>query len=183
MQNKLQIVVIWLKYAKMYGVDTIETPIMELSALLIGEEHGDIRKQVYHVDDNVYTLRYDLTKPFARFMVQNGLSQFARMQAGPVFRKDAPSMQNGRFCQFWQCDVDFAGKTHGMLYDWQCIELVIRVFTSLALDFRVRVNHRELFEYLLIEKCNLPKSLYLATAQIIDKSDKLSKSEILQNWC
>jgi len=169
-----------IKYARTYGVDRIETPILELSSLVIGEEHGDIRNQVYHVDENnLYTLRYDLTKPFARYMAQNGLSQFSRVQAGPVFRKDTPAVTNGRFCQFWQCDVDFAGKTHAMLYDWQCIELVISVLQSVALDFRIRVNHRELFEYLLLEKCKLPKELYLKTAQIIDKSDKMSKPEIL----
>jgi len=165
------------KHAYTYGVQEMDTPIMEHSSLLLSSgTNTDLLNQIFHMEK--YALRYDLTKPFARFMAQNGLSQFARIQAGPVFRKDTPAIQNGRFSQFWQCDIDFAGKSQHMLYDWYCIELLMQVFNELALDIRIRINHRALFEYLVLAKCNVPREMYLETAQIIDKSDKLSQMEL-----
>lgn len=151
-----------------YGFLPIETPSMEKSASLLGKygEEGD--RLMFHVlnsgekvkkadiaalSENKLgrftqsisekALRYDLTVPFARFVVQhqNELSfPFKRYQVQSVWRADRP--QRGRFQEFTQCDADVVGAVSPVL-EAECIQLFDAVFHSLHLkDATIRINHR-----------------------------------------
>ena len=151
-----------------YGFLPIETPSMEKSASLLGKygEEGD--RLMFHVLNSgeklkkadvaalaenklgLFTqsisekaLRYDLTVPFARFVVQhqNELNfPFKRYQVQSVWRADRP--QRGRFQEFTQCDADVVGAVSPIL-EAECIQLFDAVFHSLDLkDATIRINHR-----------------------------------------
>ncbi|MDA0779633.1 MAG: histidine--tRNA ligase [Bacteroidetes bacterium] len=153
-----------------YGFLPIETPSMEKSASLLGKygEEGD--RLMFHVlnsgekvkkadiaalEENKLgrftqsisekALRYDLTVPFARFVVQhqNELSfPFKRYQVQSVWRADRP--QRGRFQEFTQCDADVVGAVSPVL-EAECIQLFDAVFHSLHLKgATIRINHRSI---------------------------------------
>lgn len=153
-----------------YGFLPIETPSMEKSASLLGKygEEGD--RLMFHVLNSgekvkkadlaalaenklgrftqsisEKALRYDLTVPFARFVVQhqNELTfPFKRYQVQSVWRADRP--QRGRFQEFTQCDADVVGAVSPVL-EAECIQLFDAVFHSLHLkDATIRINHRSI---------------------------------------
>ena len=153
-----------------YGFLPIETPSIEKSASLLGKygEEGD--RLMFHVLNSgekvkkadlaalaenklgrftqsisEKALRYDLTVPFARFVVQhqNELTfPFKRYQVQSVWRADRP--QRGRFQEFTQCDADVVGAVSPVL-EAECIQLFDAVFHSLHLkDATIRINHRSI---------------------------------------
>ena len=142
-----------------YAYNPIETPVMESLSTLMGKygEEGD--KLLFKVLNNgdflakaneealsqknsgkVITsiskrgLRYDLTVPFARFVVmhQNDISfPFKRYQIQPVWRADRP--QKGRYQEFYQCDVDVVG-SNSLMYEAELVQIYDEVFTALNVD-------------------------------------------------
>ena len=155
---------------QLYGYQPIETPAMENLDTLTGKygEEGD--KLIYKILNNgdflekanqddldakasnkVATqisdraLRYDLTVPFARFVVQNQneLSfPFKRYQIQPVWRADRP--QRGRYREFYQCDVDVIG-SDSLLNEAELLCIVSDVFDALGLgDIQIRLNNRKI---------------------------------------
>jgi len=151
-----------------YGYDPIETPAMEnLSTLLgkYGEEgdkllfrilnSGDFIGDVSH-ENFFYSstfllpkisekgLRYDLTVPFARFVVQhrNEITfPFKRYQIQPVWRADRP--QKGRYREFYQCDVDVIG-SDSLLNEFELIRIIDDVFDRLGIGVVVKLNNRKI---------------------------------------
>ncbi|GAB4282688.1 MAG: histidine--tRNA ligase [Marinilabiliales bacterium] len=152
-----------------YGYAPIETPAMEnLSTLLgkYGEEgdklifkilnNGDFLKKV-NTDDlaskNSSTvalqisekgLRYDLTVPFARYVVQNRHNitfPFKRYQIQPVWRADKP--QKGRYREFYQCDVDVIG-SDSLLNEFELILIIDDIFKKLKIDVTIKINNRKI---------------------------------------
>ena len=153
-----------------YGFLPIETPSMEKSATLLGKYGDEGDRLMFHVLNSgekvkkadtaalaenklgrftqsisEKALRYDLTVPFARFVVQhqNELSfPFKRYQVQSVWRADRP--QRGRFQEFTQCDADVVGAVSPVL-EAECIQLFDAVFHSLDLkDATIRINHRSI---------------------------------------
>lgn len=152
---------------KKYGFSPIETPAMENIATLTGKygdegdrlifkilNSGDFLSKV-NVDEKLTSrsiitkisekaLRYDLTVPFARFVVQhrNEITfPFKRYQCQPVWRADRP--QKGRFREFVQCDADIIG-TDSLLCEVELIQLYDAVFSDLGLkDFEIEFNNRK----------------------------------------
>lgn len=164
-----------------FGFLPIETPSMEnLSTLMgkYGEEgdrlifkilnSGDYLKKVAissDFDAKILTqkisekaLRYDLTVPFARYVVQNKNEitlPFKRYQIQPVWRADRP--QKGRFREFFQCDADVVG-SQSLLYEVELIQLYDTVFTKLNLPAVIKLNNRKVLS---------------GIAEVIDEADKL----------
>ena len=164
-----------------FGFLPIETPSMEnLSTLMgkYGEEgdrlifkilnSGDYLKKVdvsSDFDAKILTqkisekaLRYDLTVPFARYVVQNQNEitlPFKRYQIQPVWRADRP--QKGRFREFFQCDADVVGSP-SLLYEVELIQLYDTVFTKLNLPAIIKLNNRKVLS---------------GIAEVIDEADKL----------
>lgn len=168
---------------RLFGYKQIETPAMEnLSTLMgkYGEEgdkllfkilnSGDWLKNVNDADfedRNIIKLtnkvsekglRYDLTVPFARFVVQhrNELQMpFKRYQIQPVWRADRP--QKGRYREFYQCDADVVG-SDSLNNEIELIQLIDAVFGSLGINITIKINNRKILA---------------GIAEVMDASDKL----------
>ncbi|MBK7945457.1 MAG: ATP phosphoribosyltransferase regulatory subunit [Flavobacteriales bacterium] len=143
-----------------YGYLPLETPAMENLETLTGKygEEGDrlifkILKRGAELERALEdrtrgfadeALRYDLTVPFARYVVQhqNELAfPFKRYQIQPVWRADRP--QKGRYREFYQCDADVIGST-SLLSEVELVCIIQEVFESLSLKVKVHVNNRKI---------------------------------------
>ncbi len=116
-------------------------------------------------------LRYDLTVPFARFVVQhqNEISfPFKRFQIQPVWRADRP--QKGRYREFYQCDVDAIG-SRSQLCELELVQIVARVFELLGIRVVMKINNRKVLTG-LAEICGFPDKVVDITVAI-DKLDKI----------
>ena len=153
---------------KLYGFQQIETPAMEnLSTLMgkYGEEGDKLLFKILNSGDYLSAvnpselvvpnslklttkisekgLRYDLTVPFARYVVQyqNDITfPFRRYQIQPVWRADRP--QKGRYREFYQCDVDIIG-SDSLLNEVELTQIYVEVFERLGMYCSVRINNRK----------------------------------------
>jgi histidyl-tRNA synthetase len=154
---------------RLYGYQPIETPAMESLETLLGKygEEGDrllfkilnsgdflrgIGPEELDPGDSAGLstriaekgLRYDLTVPFARYVVQHRSEiplPFKRYQIQPVWRADRP--QRGRYREFYQCDVDIIG-SRSLLNELELIEIIDRVFRQLGTAISIRLNNRKI---------------------------------------
>jgi histidyl-tRNA synthetase len=186
-----------------YGYAPIETPALENLTTLLGKygEEGD--RLVFKVLNNGDYLaqadasamesrnsqalvpsiakrgmRYDLTVPFARFVVmhQNELNfPFKRYQIQPVWRADRP--QKGRYQEFYQCDADVVGST-SLLYEAELIQIYDDVFAALKLPVRIRINSRKILTG-IAEVAQIPGQVVDMTVAI-DKWDKIGEDGVRQ---
>jgi len=124
-------------------------------------------------------LRYDLTVPFARFVVQHQNEiqfPFKRYQIQPVWRADRP--QHGRYREFYQCDADVVG-SNSLRYDVELVSLVDEVMSDLGLlDYTIKVNNRKILAG-LAEVMGISDQLTDYTVAI-DKLDKIGKEGVLK---
>src|SRR6056297_1737194 len=123
-------------------------------------------------------LRYDLTVPFARFVVQhrNELTfPFKRYQIQPVWRADKP--QKGRYREFYQCDGDVIG-TDSLLNEVELIQIMDEVFSVLNLDVTIKINNRKLLKG-LSEFIGQPDK-FMDLTMAIDKLDKTGTEKVLE---
>lgn len=133
-------------------------------------------KLTHQISDKA--LRYDLTVPFARYVVQNQNEitfPFKRYQMQPVWRADRP--QKGRFREFWQCDADVVGSDSL----WQEVELVSiydAVFTDLKIDTEIHINNRKILSG-LAEIAGIEDKLIDFTVAL-DKLDKIGENKVKQ---
>lgn len=191
------------KYFSIYGFLPIETPAMENMDTLMGKygEEGDrlIFKIlnsgdfISKVDDVTYSskssktltpkisekaLRYDLTVPFARYVVmhQNEIDfPFKRYQIQPVWRADRP--QKGRFREFYQCDADVVGPK-SMWQEVEFIQLYSAVFSELKLkDVRIKLNNRKVLSG-IAEIIGARNHLVDFTVAL-DKLDKIGREAVI----
>lgn len=186
---------------QLYGFQPIETPSMEnLSTLMgkYGEEgdkllfkilnSGDFAKKVNEDDwqqKNINKLtsqicekglRYDLTVPFARFVVQNRNDinfPFKRFQIQPVWRADRP--QKGRYREFVQCDADVVG-SDSLMHEAELVMIMDEVFTRLGINAVIKINSRKLLTAMaeLVGKPELITTITVA----IDKLDKIGIDKV-----
>ena len=180
---------------KRFGFQPIETPSMEnLSTLLgkYGEEgdkllfrilnSGDFMSGVQQNGEVLQAekiagkicekgLRYDLTVPFARFVVQYRdqiAFPFRRYQIQPVWRADRP--QKGRYREFYQCDVDIVG-SNSILNEAELVQIVDEVFNALKINVVLKINNRKVLAG-IAEYIGKPDALVDITVAI-DKLDKI----------
>ncbi len=123
-------------------------------------------------------MRYDLTVPFARFVVmhQNEIHfPFKRYQIQPVWRADRP--QKGRYQEFYQCDADVVG-SDSLMYESELVQVYDEVFTKLKIPVTIRINHRQMLagiaEYAGINH------LFTEMTTAIDKLDKIGANGVLR---
>ncbi|MDP3446022.1 MAG: histidine--tRNA ligase, partial [Ignavibacteria bacterium] len=180
---------------KRYGYQPIETPAMENLSTLLGKygdegdkllfrilNSGDFLSGVEQGNENFQSeklashisekgLRYDLTVPFARFVVQyrnDIVFPFKRYQIQAVWRADRP--QKGRYREFYQCDVDVVG-SDSLLNEAELVEIVDDVFEALKIPVTVKINNRKILAG-IAEYIGNPESLTDITVAI-DKLDKI----------
>lgn len=163
-----------------FGFQQIETPTLENLETLLGKYGDEGDKLLFKVlnsgpvIDEIKTkgseikvsdiaekgLRYDLTVPFARYVVmhQNEITfPFKRYQIQPVWRADRP--QKGRYREFYQCDADVIGST-SLLNEVEMIQMIQEVFTKLDFEITIRINNRKILSGL---------------AEVINESDKITE--------
>ncbi|HNO09062.1 MAG TPA: ATP phosphoribosyltransferase regulatory subunit, partial [Methanoregulaceae archaeon] len=157
------------KIFSLYGYLPIETPAMENLSTLLGKygEEGDrlifrilnsgnflagVSPSVLSSADTSSVirqisekgLRYDLTVPFARFVVQHRdeiTFPFRRYQIQPVWRADKP--QKGRYREFFQCDVDVIG-SDSLLNEAELVRIIDRIFSELGINIIIKINNRKI---------------------------------------
>lgn len=186
-----------------YGYLPIETPAMEnLSTLMgkYGEEgdrllfkilnSGDYLKKLNEDDLKENNspkaavkisekgLRYDLTVPFARFVVQNRNDitfPFKRYQIQPVWRADRP--QKGRYREFFQCDIDVIG-SNSLLNETELIRVIDEVFKNLGIAVTIKINNRKILSG-IATVIDAPEKLTDITTAI-DKLDKIGIEKVYE---
>ena len=181
---------------KLYGYQPLETPAMETLSTLMGKygEEGDkllfkilnsgdflaqvpenelLERNSIRLTNKISEkgLRYDLTVPFARFVVQHQSEltfPFKRYQIQPVWRADRP--QKGRYREFYQCDVDVVG-SDSLLHEVELIQMVDEVYRRLHINVRLLINNRKILAG-IAETIGHPDKLTDITVAI-DKMDKI----------
>ena len=169
-----------------YGYQCIETPSMENLSTLLGKygEEGD--KLLFRIQNSGEKaalapekgLRYDLTVPFARFVVQHQneiVFPFKRYQIQPVWRADRP--QKGRYREFYQCDVDVIG-SKSLLNELELVQMVDDVFGQMGIRVVIKLNNRKILAG-LAEVSGQPDKLVDITVAI-DKIDKIGLDAVKQ---
>ncbi|HHB79302.1 MAG TPA: histidine--tRNA ligase [Saprospiraceae bacterium] len=189
---------------ELYGFRPIETPTMELLSTLTGKygEEGD--KLLFKILNNgdflkdvspellaekksaaiipkiaKRGLRYDLTVPFARFVVmnQNALSfPFKRYQIQPVWRADRP--QKGRYREFYQCDADVIG-SKSLLYEAELIQIIDEVFKRLNIKVTIHINNRKILAG-IAEATGIGAEHFVDMTVAIDKLDKIGAEKVME---
>ena len=189
---------------QLFGFQPIETPSFENSDTLLGKYGDEGDRLIFKilnsgdylnkVDDSVYkakdlakltpqitekALRYDLTVPFARYVVmhQNEIDfPFKRYQIQPVWRADRP--QKGRFREFYQCDADVVG-ANSPFQEIELIQLYDAVFTDLGLkNVVIKLNHRKILSG-IAEVIGAQDKLIPFTVAL-DKLDKIGKEGVIK---
>ena len=180
----------------LYGFQQIETPAMETLQTLMGKygEEGDKllfkvlnsgdflskvsdeelqEKNVLHLASRLCEkgLRYDLTVPFARYVVMHREElqmPFKRYQIQPVWRADRP--QKGRYREFYQCDADIVG-SDSLLNEVELMQIVDTVFTRFGVRVQIKINNRKILSG-IAEVIGEPEKIVDITVAI-DKLDKI----------
>lgn len=163
----------------LYGFQQIETPSMENMSTLMGKygEEGD--KLLFRIQNSGEKanepaekgLRYDLTVPFARYVVQHKdelTFPFRRYQIQPVWRADRP--QKGRYREFYQCDVDVIG-TRSLTCELELIQIVKEVYRRFGFRVSLHINNRKILAG-IAEVIGEPEKMMDITIAI-DKLDKI----------
>lgn len=167
-----------------FGYLPIETPHLEYLDTLVHESSGaEIQKQVFRFTDQGgrdVGLRFDLTVPLARFIVQHraevGLP-FKRYAIGEVFRGEKP--QAGRYREFTQCDFDFVG-TASLSADAEIVQVIASCLDSLGIqDFVIKLNSRKVLDG-LVEALGI-KGRNDEFLREIDKLDKVGESSVAES--
>lgn len=187
----------------LYGFAQIETPAMENLSTLMGKygDEGDkllfkilnsgnwlkdVDSALVEADDYIHLtpkvsekgLRYDLTVPFARFVVQhrNELQMpFKRFQIQPVWRADRP--QKGRYREFYQCDADIVG-SDSLLNEVELLYMIDEVFARLGIRITIKLNNRKVLSG-IAEVIGAPDKLIDITVAI-DKIEKVGMENVCQ---
>jgi histidyl-tRNA synthetase len=178
-----------------FGFVPVETPVFELTAVLLIKSGGDTEKQVYFVESTgtrkqveggraverpELALRFDLTVPLARYVAQHETDlnfPFRRYQIQRVYRGERN--QAGRYREFYQCDIDVVGKdTLPLAYDAEIPAVIHGIFRELAFGaFTIYLNNRKLLRGLLAA-FDVPDDRHEAVLHEIDRLGKQSRAEI-----
>jgi len=186
---------------KKFGFKPIETPAMEMLSTLTGKygDEGDklifkilnsgdylagVKTEDYEQMDTVHlipqicekALRYDLTVPFARFVVQhfNDITfPFRRYQIQPVWRADRP--QKGRYREFYQCDVDIVG-SNALINEAELIKITDEIFKTLGIEIVIKINNRKVLSG-IAQVAGVGESLIDITVAL-DKLDKIGWEKV-----
>ena len=166
-----------------FGFLPIDTPIIEMSEILLAKAGGETEKQIYQFEkgDNSLSLRFDLTVPLAKYVAEyyNDLAfPFRRYQIGKVYRGERP--QKGRFREFYQCDIDIIGDGElSIINDAELPAVIYNTFKELGFEnFTICLNNRRILNGLFIELKQEKNSTEIM--RIIDKIEKIGKDKVIE---
>ena len=166
-----------------FGFLPLDTPVIELSEVLLAKAGGETEKQIYRFTkgETDLSLRFDLTVPLSKYVAKNygNLSfPFRRYQIGKVYRGE--KTQKGRFREFYQCDIDIIGDEQlDIINDAELPSIIYTILKELGFDdFTICINNRKILNGLfesLGQKENAVQIL-----RIIDKIDKIGKEAVIE---
>lgn len=166
-----------------FGFLPLDTPVIELSEVLLAKAGGETEKQIYRFNkgDNDLSLRFDLTVPLSKYVAKNygNLNfPFRRYQIGKVYRGERT--QKGRFREFYQCDIDVIGDGElDLINDAEIPSVIYTIFTKLGFsNFTIRLNNRKILNGLFEDLNQKEKATDIL--RIIDKIDKIGKDEVIE---
>ena len=174
-----------------FGFLPVETPVMELSEVLLTKSGGETERQVYFVQSTgalekageglpELALRFDLTVPLARYVAEHEHDlafPFRRYQMQRVYRGERA--QRGRFREFYQCDIDVIGKDAlSPRFDAEIPAVIAAVFDRLAIgDFTIQLNHRKLLRG-WFEGLGIEGERQMLVLRELDKLDKRGEDAV-----
>ncbi|MCF0124881.1 MAG: histidine--tRNA ligase [Clostridia bacterium] len=177
MKNKIE-----QTYQK-YGFLPLDTPVIELSEVLLAKAGGETEKQIYRFNkgENDLSLRFDLTVPLSKYVAKNygNLSfPFRRYQIGKVYRGERT--QKGRYREFYQCDIDVIGDGElDLINDAELPSVIYSIFTNLGFkDFTICINNRKILNGLF--EAIGQKEASVEILRIIDKIEKIGKTAVIE---
>ena len=162
---------------RLNGLACLDTPILELSEILLAKAGGETEKQIFRVikGDTDMTMRFDLTVPLAKYvsLYKNELTfPFRRYQIGKVFRGERP--QKGRLREFYQCDADIIGDGElSIEADAEVISILSNIYTALNVDAEILVSNRKVLLGLFEEEGLTDKQNEILA--LLDKCEKMGK--------
>ena len=163
-----------------YGFTPLDTPVLELSEVLLAKGGGETEQQIYRFERgrNDLSLRFDLTVPLARYVAQHQgelAFPFRRYQIGKVYR--AERAQAGRFREFYQCDIDTIG-SNSPIVDAEFPAIINEIFETFNFgEFTIRINNRRLLTGFFTGI-----GLAEVSSQVlrtVDKMEKISRTELV----
>ena len=177
MKNKIE-----QTYQK-YGFLPLDTPVIELSEVLLAKAGGETEKQIYRFNkgENDLSLRFDLTVPLSKYVAKNygNLSfPFRRYQIGKGYRVERT--QKGRYREFYQCDIDVIGDGElDLINDAELPSVIYSIFTNLGFkDFTICINNRKILNGLF--EAIGQKEASVEILRIIDKIEKIGKTAVIE---
>ncbi len=167
-------------YAR-YGFTALDTPVLELSEVLLAKAGGETEKQIYRFTrgDTDLSMRFDLTVPLAKYVAMHYgelAFPFRRYQIGKVYRGERA--QRGRFREFYQADIDVIGDGQlSIINEAEIPAIIYQTFTALGLRrFRIRVNNRKIlngFYAMLGLEAQAPEIM-----RTVDKLEKIGPEKV-----
>jgi histidyl-tRNA synthetase len=165
-----------------YGFGEVQTPAIEYQSVLLGKYGEEAEKLMYLFEDpgkRKVGLRYDLTVPLSRLVAGNQdlPKPFKRYQIQPSYR--AENTQKGRYREFTQCDVDIVGSV-SPLADAEILAIINDSLIALGFsDYEIKINSRTVL-YDQMKKAGISEDKFQTVAQSIDKLDKKTKEEVVE---
>lgn len=166
-----------------FGFLPLDTPILELSEVLLAKAGGETEKQIYRFEKGStdISMRFDLTVPLSKYVAKNygNLSfPFRRYQIGKVYRGERT--QKGRFREFYQCDIDIIGDGElSVINDAELPSVIYNVFKELGFDdFTICINNRKILNGLFESLEQKENSVEIL--RIIDKIEKIGKEAVIE---
>ena len=166
-----------------FGFLPLDTPILELSEVLLAKAGGETEKQIYRFEKGTtdISMRFDLTVPLSKYVAKNygNLSfPFRRYQIGKVYRGERT--QKGRFREFYQCDIDIIGDGElSVINDAELPSVIYNVFKELGFDdFTICINNRKILNGLFESLEQKENSVEIL--RIIDKIEKIGKEAVIE---
>ncbi|MCP3920560.1 MAG: histidine--tRNA ligase [bacterium] len=166
-----------------FGFSPIDTPVLELTEILLGKGSDETDKQMYRFEDpggRDVAMRFDLTIPFARFVAQNAGElgmPFKRYHVGPVWRGE--NTQRGRYREFLQCDFDTIG-TENVMADTECALVICELFNRIGFTdrFTMHLNNRRVLSGVL-EQLDLADQA-VPVLRALDKLAKIGPEKVVE---
>jgi len=174
-----------------FGFLPVETPVFELSEVLLTKSGGETEKEVYFVQSTgalaqgkqpELALRFDLTVPLARYVAQHEGQlnfPFRRYQIQRVYRGERP--QHGRYREFYQADIDVIGKdTLPLAYDAELPAVIYGIFDELRFGaFTIKINNRKLLRGVL-ESLAIPADKHADVLHEVDRLGKQTAGQVIE---
>lgn len=169
------------------GGEPLDTPVFERTDVLLGKygEEAD-SKLIYRIEENggePLALRYDMTLPFVRYIKENKIKKMRRYSIGKVYRRDQPTIKQGRFREFYQADFDIVGeKQDGMLAEGMLLKMACNIMKEYNIKYKVLINDVCNIQTMIQKELGYTGENWRNLCPIIDKLDKKQFDDLIPEF-